>query len=457
MKMKKTVPFLCGAFALLLAGSCLQPVQVRADMKNYNYVSIASGVVDSITVNGVTVDAMYRPYDSGVDTDTTYSCAAFVKRFYSQVYGRNVSGLIRTTSVPVIDSGYFQETDDPKVGDIIRDNQSVHWAIVKAVSGNTVTVIQQNAWNGSYTKAWVGATIQKGDSRYTFFRWSGSTDAAQTSGSYTIHYQEPQIQETTAVVSAKVDNPDKKEVKQVGCYLWDNNNNLLKKHVESCQRPESRFNMWYDIQAEMGVPLTPGTTYQYQFFVMENGQEYPGTVQTITTAGTAPVKEEKTEGEPKSTDATDKVSVTDDDITYAVGKLRELYSWTEEDVKVCLDPIYKVSIQEKQTVYYAAVETLMNRPASVIVTVKDGKVAKAQWRYEYSKASDETFNLSESLYHQIVNVTDGMMYSSRNSFCEDKNNLTSKYEKELKVVRDTKDGVPYIAFTVLSAFDFQYR
>lgn len=71
MKMKKTVPFLCGAFALLLAGSCLQPVQVRADMKNYNYVSIASGVVDSITVNGVTVDAMYRPYDSGVDTDTT--------------------------------------------------------------------------------------------------------------------------------------------------------------------------------------------------------------------------------------------------------------------------------------------------------------------------------------------------------------------------------------------------
>ncbi|MGI6011326.1 MAG: hypothetical protein ACOX8H_07515 [Ruminococcus sp.] len=457
MKMKKVTPILCGAFALAFAGMFLNPAQVQADMGNYNFVSIADEKVDSITVNGVTVEALYRPYDSSVNTDATYSCAAFVKRFYSQVYGRNVSNLWSTASIPIIDSGSFQETSDPQIGDIIRDNQSVHWAIVKEVSGDTVTVIQQNAWNGSYTKAWVGATIQKGDSRYSFFRWSGRGDEVQNTGNYTIHYQTPQIHETTAVVSAKVDNPRRKEVKQVGCYLLDADGNLIKKHVENCQRPESRFNMWYDIQGELGIALTPGTTYQYQFFVVENGQEYPGTVQTITTAGTAPADKEKLEGQPESTKETDQASVTDDDINFAVGKLRELYNWTEEDVKICLNPIYKVSIQENQTVYYAAVETLMNRPASVIVTTKDGKVEKAQWRYEYSENSDETLQLSEDLYNQIIGVTDHMMYTSRNSFCEDQNNLTSAYEKELKVERDVEEGTPYIAFTVLDDFDFNFR
>ena len=162
----------CGALAMIAVGFSFQPESVSADMGNYNFVSIDSGVTDSITVNGITVEALYRPYDSSVNSDSTYSCAAFVKRFYSQVYGRDVSGLNSTTSVPVIDSGSFQATSSPKVGDILRDNQSVHWAIVKEVSGNTITVIQQNAWNGDYTKAWVGATVQNGDSRYTFFTWS---------------------------------------------------------------------------------------------------------------------------------------------------------------------------------------------------------------------------------------------------------------------------------------------
>ena len=74
-----------------------------------------------------------------------------------------------TTSVPMIAFGSFQETDSPKMGDILRDNQSVHWAIVKEVNGDTVTLIQQNAWDSTYTKAWVGTTSNLSDSRYTYF------------------------------------------------------------------------------------------------------------------------------------------------------------------------------------------------------------------------------------------------------------------------------------------------
>ena len=130
-------------------------------------------VIDSITYRGITVNAVYRPRYDGIDTDTTYCCAAFVKRFYSQVYGIDVSNLWATDSVPAASSGYFYETGTPVKGDVVRYNNEAHWAIVKNVSGTTVTLIHQNAWDLSFTKGQVGTTIQTTDSSVTFFRYSG--------------------------------------------------------------------------------------------------------------------------------------------------------------------------------------------------------------------------------------------------------------------------------------------
>ncbi len=267
---------------------------VSADMKNGNFVSIAGGKVDSITVNGVTVDALYEPYDYGTNTDTTYSCAAFVKRFYSQVYGRDVYNLNSTTSVPLVDQGNFYKTSSPKVGDILRDNQSVHWAIVKEVNGNTVTVIQQNAWDNSYTKAWIGAKVDLNDSRYSFFRWSGnvggSSETAKTHN-FSFNYHSLERYDTNAVIHTKVNNPERVQVNTVGCYIYDADGNLLKRHQENCSRNESIFNIWYDFNGELGVTLKPGTTYSYQFYVVYDGKEYQGAKETFTTTGTAPKTE----------------------------------------------------------------------------------------------------------------------------------------------------------------------
>ena len=54
MKMKHAAAIICGTFVLALAGTGLMPLEARADMGNYNFVSIDSGTVDSITINGVT-------------------------------------------------------------------------------------------------------------------------------------------------------------------------------------------------------------------------------------------------------------------------------------------------------------------------------------------------------------------------------------------------------------------
>ena len=43
--------------------------------------------------------------------------------------------------------------------------------------------------------------------------------------------------------------------------------------------------MWYDITDELGVTLTPGTTYKYNFYAIVNGKEYWSPVGTFTTEG----------------------------------------------------------------------------------------------------------------------------------------------------------------------------
>ena len=155
-------------------------------MSGGSFVTVSSTgqVVDSITTNGVKVDAIFRPYTGTNGTDSTYSCAAFVSKYYSKVFGVSVSNLWGPGYTPILSKGTISVTTSPKVGDIVRDNVQAHWAIVKSVnSSGTVTVIQQNAWNIERTKAWVGAKIYSGNSRYTYFRYSGNN-----ADTYTIAY-----------------------------------------------------------------------------------------------------------------------------------------------------------------------------------------------------------------------------------------------------------------------------
>jgi len=145
-------------------------------------------VVDSITVNGITVDAIYTN-GSYADNDTTYCCAAFVKKFYSTVYGITVYNLLEKTT-PLISgsSEQFNLTSNPKIGDIIRFNSLVHWAIVKSISGNTITVIQQNYCPSTHLYTWVNCTIDKTDPLYSFFTYSKSTGGTGTTSSAPVLY-----------------------------------------------------------------------------------------------------------------------------------------------------------------------------------------------------------------------------------------------------------------------------
>ena len=99
-------------------------------------------VADSF--NGV--DALYRKGRND-GSNSTYSCAAYIKRYYSQVHGVTVGNLF-SGATPSASKGTFKSVKTPQAGDIVACRStggSNHWAIVKQVNDdNTVTLIEQN-------------------------------------------------------------------------------------------------------------------------------------------------------------------------------------------------------------------------------------------------------------------------------------------------------------------------
>ncbi len=157
-----------------------------AALGSYQYgewvaVTYDGQVVDSITVNNVTVNAVYVTYSTrqsmDVGTNVTYSCAAFVKRFYQNVYGVDVYNLSGTNYTPLSSSGgSFTAVSSPQVGDIMRDNENTHWAIVKSVQSDGVVIIQQNCHWEKDGVSHGNKNGKVGTRNVTYFRYSGNAD-----------------------------------------------------------------------------------------------------------------------------------------------------------------------------------------------------------------------------------------------------------------------------------------
>jgi hypothetical protein len=142
-------------------------------------------ILESISYNGIIVEAAYTN-GAYSGSDPVFSCAAFVKKFYSMVYGIEVNNLLSKDSVPLVyyNKGSFSLTDQPRIGDIVRDNTRTHWAIVKAVDQDVITVVQQNYRSGN--TAWINCTIERSDTGYSYFTYSNRVeDSSSNTGNNT--------------------------------------------------------------------------------------------------------------------------------------------------------------------------------------------------------------------------------------------------------------------------------
>ena len=166
---------LCLSIALIVP--CL-PVEATIFWTDYVTITQTQQVVDSITIDGKTVNAVYAPKGSFQNDDTEYSCAAFVKRFYMDVFGIDVYGLKADGSKYTPQGGDFSETENPVIGDIAANGS--HWAIVKSVDGNKITLIEQNCWGieDHANDACIHRVLET-ESSYWFFHYAGNMLAGQ--------------------------------------------------------------------------------------------------------------------------------------------------------------------------------------------------------------------------------------------------------------------------------------
>jgi len=131
----------------------LIPTMLQINVLAYTDVKITydGQVVDSFAG----VDAIYATLGSysNVDTNTTYSCAAFLKRFCSKLWGVTIYNINMVQAAPTVTkaghSVSLKTVSTPRPGDIMQTKNYSHVAVVKSVSGSNVTLIEQNVSHNS--------------------------------------------------------------------------------------------------------------------------------------------------------------------------------------------------------------------------------------------------------------------------------------------------------------------
>ncbi len=102
------------------------------------------------------------------------------------------------------------------------------------------------------------------------------------------------IKNTDACVVTKITKPAGSNVTKSGLYLYDADGSLIKKATFDITgvvgKNTTSFHSWYEMNSEIGVTLSSGTTYKYKFFVVVDGVTYEGQTYSFTTTGPTPVK-----------------------------------------------------------------------------------------------------------------------------------------------------------------------
>lgn len=109
------------------------------------------------------------------------------------------------------------------------------------------------------------------------------TDPAYTAKEY--------VSDHSAMVVSCIQKPAGSSITKAGLILSAADGTLIKNYTETVtnvKKTTTRFHAWYDIQGELGVILSSGTTYQYQFYAVVNGKIFYGNTYTFRTTGPAP-------------------------------------------------------------------------------------------------------------------------------------------------------------------------
>lgn len=225
-------------------------------------------------------------------------CSGFICRIYEK-YGFNF-WQYRTT-LRKCGTNLGTDLSVAQKGDIIWFEG--HVAIYAGKSSGNHMIIHETGGkyqNVVYTKVSVVGAELKGIIRIPGITNNGNSSTLVVTPTVTMttttdstYKAKEKITDTNAVVVNKIVKSSGTTVSKMGVILYDASGNQIKKYSENVSNvsaSQTSYHSWFDINSELKVTLTPGTTYKYQFFGVFNGTEIKSAnTYSFKTTGTAPV------------------------------------------------------------------------------------------------------------------------------------------------------------------------
>lgn len=175
-----------------------------------------------------------------------------------------------------------------------------HVAVVEKIEGSRIT-ISESSWGGKYFNVRTTSDVPGMNPKWQGYIYPAETGGATSSAAAasvsfspatdTAYKGKEKITESNATVVIQINKAAGVSVTEMGLYLYDADGNLMKRYMEKVTNvpaSQKRYHSWFDINDELGVRLSPGTVYKYQFTGIFNGQEVKDQIRSLKTKGTAP-------------------------------------------------------------------------------------------------------------------------------------------------------------------------
>ena len=270
-----------------------------------NAASAPSGIRNN-GLGGIYIDINAAPfttfanYSMGHNAYGTAGCAWYASARVNQLTGK---GNTIWSGSSWYNEKYatcgFSRGSTPKAGSIICF--SGHVAILEKIEGNTAYVSQggypaSNPANATYGYCTIDkwdlskvSSIASGFLGYVYF--SGNQPSPQPAGSKTDVWVSTggadTITEKNATVRGSVGYSGTRPT-EAGLYFGTSSGNMKKVAKDTINFSKNPFDLWYDLNSEANQYLSPGTTYYYKMYAIQNGVEVAGETKSFTTTGTAP-------------------------------------------------------------------------------------------------------------------------------------------------------------------------
>lgn len=238
--------------------------------------------------------------NKGLDYDGQYGnqCVDLIKYYYDYLgYANYATGNACAYAWNNLPPGWTRVYSNFQPGDIAvwKVNHSCstcgtteygHVGIITSADSVGFNAVNQNFRETSHcTQNWFYCSALQCAIRPAFSSSNNTGNSSNTGTAIAWSATASDITYTNAKLSATVSTSTSVQFQWAGCNLFDNNGKLIAQMGEDTSVKGYYMNIWYNINTESWnhIQLSPGTTYQYQFYATYGGKDYFSPVYKFTT------------------------------------------------------------------------------------------------------------------------------------------------------------------------------